>query len=173
MMKTTSWSWGKRSSLFCLKKVWSILLYRSCWVREWYELRDRGAKWARETLTCRKHAWNTTSCCRWGMWTRPTAMRASSNTQKLQFPGFNWKHYFKTFFTKYDFIFWNIWFYILEYLGFMFWNLGFMFWNIWVSCSGNICFIYCGIGKKQSVKHRLDPCSKKGHDAPPGVHFGT
>jgi hypothetical protein len=76
------------------------------------------------------------------MWTRPTAMRASSNTQKLQFPGFNWKRYFKTFFTKYDFIFWNIWFYILEYLGFMFWNLGFMFWNIWVSCSGNVIFIY-------------------------------
>jgi hypothetical protein len=85
------------------------------------------------------------------MWTRPTAMRVSSNTQKLQFPGFNWKHYFKTFFTKYDFI----------------------FWNIWVSCSGNIFFIYCGIGKKQSVKHRLDPCSKKGHDAKPEVHFGT
>jgi hypothetical protein len=85
------------------------------------------------------------------MWTRPTAMRASSNTQKLQFPGFNWKHYFKTFFTKYDFIFWNIWFYILEYLvlyfgifrfyvlefgfyvlkylGFMFWK--YMFYILW------------------------------------------
>jgi hypothetical protein len=93
------------------------------------------------------------------MWTRPTAMRASSNTQKLQFPGFNWKHYFKTFFTKYDFIFWNISVLCFGIFGFHVLEIYF--------------FIYCGIGKQQSVKHRLDPCPKKGHDAPPGVHFGT
>ncbi len=123
------WWWRQQVDLevkgrlfFASKNVWSILLYRSCWVQEWYALRDIGANekekhWPAVNTHEVPHHVADEECGQGQLpWECHQIHKSSDSLDSI---GNTTSKLFSQSMILYFGIFR---FYVLEYLGFMFWK---------------------------------------------------